>query len=127
MGRSRADQERRTARRRTFAVVVSLLVVAATLLAVPAQSYLDQRDQLAQREAELAERTEANDALSARLQRLSEDDEITRLARRDLGLVLPGEESYAVLPPPTAGLVLPRGWPFDRLAGPIERAATGGS
>lgn len=115
------------ARRRSLAAIVSLLLVAATLLAVPAQSYWEQREELHEREALLAERNDANDELAARLERLGQDDEITRLARRDLGLVLPGEESYSVLPPPTAGLVLPRGWPFDRLAGPIERVSSGGS
>ena len=103
------------------------MMVAATLLAVPAQSYLEQRDELAAREVELAERDAANEVLAARLERLDEAEEITALARRDFGLVGLGEESYSILPPPTAGLVLPRGWPFDRLAGPLERATTGGS
>jgi cell division protein FtsB len=113
--------------RRRVLVVTALLAVAAALLAVPAQGYLAQRGDLAAHEAELAELERRNDVLDERLERLGEPDEIQRIARREYGLVDPGEESYSVLPPSTAGLTLPRGWPFDRISGPLERAATGGS
>ena len=33
---------------------------------------------------------------------LQTDAEIERIARRDLGLVYPGEEAYAILPRPAA-------------------------
>lgn len=114
------------ARRRSIAVVLSLVVVVAAVLAVPASSWAAQRDVLAERESELAEVERTNDRLAERLDRLAEPAEIERIARRDYGLVAPGEESYSILPPATAGLTLPGGWPFDRLAGPVERAATGG-
>ena len=39
---------------------------------------------------------------------LSTDAEIERLARQWYNLVFPGEEAYAVLPPPAAGLELRR-------------------
>ncbi len=114
-------------RRRRLAVAASLLIVAATLLAVPAQSYLASRGEVASREAALAEVDRLNDELADRLERLGDPAEIERIARRDYGLVNPGEESYSILPPSTAGLTMPRGWPFDRISGPVERAATGGS
>lgn len=113
-------------RRRVLGVLL-LLAVAAALLAVPAQGYLAQRGEVTAREAELAELDRRNEQLDQHLERLGEPEEIQRLARRDYGLVEPGEESYSLLPPSTAGLHLPRGWPFDRLAGPLERAATGGA
>lgn len=114
-------------RHRRIGAVLGLLLVAAAILAVPAQSYLAQRGELADREAELAELDRSNDELAERLDRLSDPDAIQRIARRDYGLVSEGEESYSILPPATAGLVLPGGWPFDRISGPLERAATGGS
>lgn len=114
------------ARRRTVAVVVSLVVVVGAVLAVPASSWAAQRDVLADRQAQLAALERDNDRLAERLDRLDDPDEIERIARRDHGLVAPGEESYSILPPATAGLTLPRGWPFDRLAGPVSRVATGG-
>lgn len=113
--------------RRRVLLVAALLAVASALLAVPAQGYLAQRGELAAREAELAELDRRNDVLDERLERLAEPEEIQRIARREYGLVDPGEESYSVLPPSTAGITLPRGWPFDRISGPLERAATGGS
>jgi cell division protein FtsB len=116
-----------TVRRRRLVAVLGLLLVAAAVLAVPAQSYWAQRGEVASREAELAELDRANDELADQLERLEDPDEIQRIARRDYGLVAEGEESYSILPPATAGLVLPRGWPFDRISGPLERAATGGS
>lgn len=119
--------EARSVLRRNIAVVVSLCIVAATLLAVPARSYLSQRDDISERRAVLAEVTERNERLEERLERLDDPDEIQRIARREYGLVAVGEEAYTMLPPATAGLVLPRTWPFDVLSGPVERAATGGS
>lgn len=116
-----------SARRRRLLVAVGLMLVVAAVLAVPARSYWAQRGEVAAREARLAEVDRTNDQLATRLTRLGEPTEIQRLARRDYGLVEPGEESYAILPSATAGLVLPTGWPFDRLSGPLERSATGGS
>jgi cell division protein FtsB len=116
-----------TVRRRRLVVLLGLLLVAGAVLAVPAQSYWAQRGEVSSREAALAEVDRSNDELAARLDRLDDPDEVQRIARRDYGLVAVGEESYSILPPATAGLVLPRGWPFDRISGPLERAATGGS
>lgn len=116
-----------TVGRRRLVAVLGLLLVAAAVLAVPAQSYWAQRVVVSDRQAQLAELERQNDELSAELERLADPDEVRRIARRDYGLVEPGEESYSVLPPATAGLVLPDGWPFDRLSGPLERAATGAS
>ena len=107
-----------------LAVVVALLVVAATVLAVPARGYLAQRGELASRSAELSELERQNADLVARRDRLDDPEEIKAIARRDYGLVLEGEESYTILPPATAGLILPQVWPFDRLSGPMEHAAT---
>ena len=114
-------------RRRRFLIALGLLLVVAAVLAVPARSYWAQRGELAAREARLAEVDRTNEELAERLARLGEPAEIQRIARRDYGLVEPGEESYAILPASTAGLVLPAGWPFDRISGPLERSATGGS
>lgn len=107
-----------------LAVAVALLVVALTVLAVPARSYLAQRTEIASRSAELSELERQNQELVTRRDRLEDPEEIKAIARRDYGLVLEGEESYTILPPATAGLILPRVWPFDRLIGPMEQAAT---
>ncbi len=116
-----------TVGRHRVLIVVGLVLVVAAALAVPAKSYWAQRGELAAREVHLDEVDRGNEELRRQLDRLDRPAEIQRIARRDYGLVQPGEESYAILPASTAGLTLPRGWPFDRLSGPLERAATGGS
>jgi cell division protein FtsB len=116
-----------TVRRRRLLVLLGLLLAAAAVLAVPARSYWAQRGEVAARESALAEVDRTNDDLQARLDHLEDPAEVQRIARRDYGLVSAGEESYSILPPATAGLVLPQGWPFDRISGPLERAATGGT
>jgi len=51
--------------------------------------------------------------LRERIRLLNTDEEIERLARRDFNLVFPGEEAYAVLPPPPKAVSLPDAWPFN--------------
>jgi cell division protein FtsB len=122
--RAARDPERRRLFWQRAAVLGALFVVAATVLAVPARGYLAQRSELSARQSELTDLERQNDELSARRDRLDDPEEIQRIARRDYGLVAVGEESYSILPPATAGLVLPRAWPFDRLGGALEDAAT---
>jgi cell division protein FtsB len=110
-------------RRGRTAVVASFLIVMAGLLAMPVQGYLAQRSTVAGQEAELARLRAANDDLAGRIGRLNDPAEIERIARREYGLVEVGEESYTILPPGTAGLVLPRAWPFDRVDDAIARAS----
>ncbi len=119
-----APRSRRLVFWQRLAVVGALLLVAGTVLAVPAQGYLAQRVELSDRESQLTDLERQNDELAARRDRLDDPAEIQRIARRDYGLVAEGEESYTILPPATAGLVLPHAWPFDRLSGALERAAT---
>ena len=108
-------------------LVVALVAVGVLLvLAVPARAYLAQRGEIARTRDQLAEVRRTNAQLKERKARLTDPAEVQRTARREFGLVGVGEESYSILPPATAGLVLPNAWPFDRLAGPVARAATTG-
>jgi hypothetical protein len=95
------------------------------LVAIPGRGYLEQRQDVASAQADLHRLQQENDRLQRRRDRLDDPTEIQRIARRDYGLVDQGEESYTVLPPPTAGLVLPRAWPFNQLADAVRRAADG--
>lgn len=106
-------------------VVALLGLVVYAMLAVPAKRYLEQRSEVGERRVRLAEIDERNTEMEKRLERLDDPDEIQRIARRDYGLVTDGEESYTILPPPTAGLNLPDGWPFNTLREPIRRASAG--
>ena len=99
--------------------VLALAFLAAAglvLLGPPVRGWWEQRSEISSARAEL-EAIEADNAeLQRRLERIEDPEELERIARRDLGLVREGEESYTVLPPSTAGLMLPDSWPFDRLA-----------
>ena len=84
----------------TLIVVVGLCAVALAITwnwgVNPVRNWLAQRDEIAQLEARLAEARATNAALEADVARLGTDAEIERIARRDLGLVYPGEEAYVI-------------------------------
>jgi cell division protein FtsB len=107
-------------------VLASLTVVAAALLTSPIRARLNQRGNIAEAEATLERINAENERLSQRAKRLDDPAEIRTAARREYGLVGEGEESYTILPPPTAGLVLPGTWPFDRLGESVARASGAG-
>jgi len=98
-------------------------VAGGLLLAGPVLGYLGERRAVAAQADELARLQAENAALEERLARYRDPNRIERVAREEFGLVEPGEESYSVLPPATAGVVLPEAWPFDLLAGPVAAAA----
>lgn len=78
---------------------LALLVLLATMAATPAQRYVEMQqrvDSLTQKREELAAEV---DTLEKRKARLRDPDEIELLARRELGLVRPGEISYVVVRP----------------------------
>jgi cell division protein FtsB len=106
----------------SFAAVL-VAVAAGLVLAGPVLGYLGERRAVEAQAGELARLDAENAELQRRLDRYSDPSQIERVARDEFGLVEPGEESYAVLPAPTAGVVLPNAWPFDRIAAPVAAAA----
>lgn len=106
-------------------MIATVVAVTALLVALPARSYFRQQSEVSAARAQLDELEKENDELAAQKKRLSDPGEISRIARRDYGLVEVGEESYSVLPPATAGLVMPNAWPFDRIDGAVRTAAGG--
>ncbi|MDP9070749.1 MAG: septum formation initiator family protein [Actinomycetota bacterium] len=88
-------------RRAAWLLVVSVVLVGILFVAVfPTRTYLTQRRDLAATERRLEVLSDQNEELAARVQRLNTDAEIERLAREQYNLVRPGEEAYAILPPP---------------------------
>lgn len=96
--------------------LVALTALAVVILAAPVGDWWAQRRDIGEAEANLAAIEADNRDLQERLDRIGEPATVERIARRDLGLVREGEESYTILPPPTAGLVMPDTWPFNRVA-----------
>lgn len=89
--------------RRVWWFLATLVVVFAgiTMLAVfPARTYFAQRQDLAAASERVQVLSKENAELSDRVKRLHTDEEIERLAREQYDLVKPGEEAFAILPPP---------------------------
>ena len=68
----------------------------------PTQTFLAQRASNSRAQKQLSVLNEQNTKLQRRATVLGSDAEIERLAREQYNLVKPGEEAYAVLPPPAA-------------------------
>jgi len=105
-------------------LLASFAVASIAALAVyvfPTRTWLDQRAALAETGAELHELRAERDALEQRVEELDSDSQIEEIARSQYGLVMPGEEAYAVLPAPATPVELPEIWPFgEPLAPPPE-------
>jgi cell division protein FtsB len=83
--------------------VLPVAVVAIGVLVVvvfPTRTFLAQRASMRAAEEQLEVLDEQNRLLEERVRLLNDDAEIERLAREEYHLVRPGEEAYAVLPPP---------------------------
>jgi hypothetical protein len=81
----------------------------------PTRTFLEQREATSESQRRLDVIEEQNKVMEDRIAELDDPGEIERLAREQYNLVLPGEEAYAVLPPPLPPLDLPTLWPFGSL------------
>jgi cell division protein FtsB len=119
-----ARASRRTARRMAWPLVLTLLVCTTLALGVfPTRTYLEKKQQVSLAQQQLDNLTRENDEMQARVDQLQTSEEIEAIARRDYQLVLPGEESYVILPPPEEPVQLPEGWPFDELDKSLTRSS----
>jgi cell division protein FtsB len=101
----RARSERRSSIRRwggpARAVLGMLLLVGALFLFVfPTRAYLAQRDQIEEVRSDLGTLREQNERLAEESARLSDPDEIEKIARKQFHLVRPGERPFVVIPAP---------------------------
>jgi len=116
------ERARRPARvrRAIWPILVTALLVAALFVFVfPTRTYLAQRAETERTQHQLQVLKDQNDALSARVTALDTDAEIERIAREQFDLVRPGEQAFAILPPPTL-TELPPGFPFDLIRKLLE-------
>jgi cell division protein FtsB len=99
--RSTSPAARRRRLRRALPVVAVgalFALLLAGLAVAPARSYLTQRQEMADADAELRRLQAEVDELGARLAHLRTDAAVQRIAREHYDLVFPGEESYRILP-----------------------------
>ena len=105
-------------KRLAFALVAVVIAAAliASLFVLPVKSWLQQRDDLARKQNELAVLNNANAQLAADVSRLQTPDGVKEAARQEVGMVGFGEQRISVLTTPNAPLTLPVGWPYDAIA-----------
>jgi len=86
--------------RRTVVLLVAAGATLALLVLVvfPTRSYLRERTNMNSAAHQLQTLNTQNRQLTDQIGRLNSDAEIERLARKDYGLVKPGEQAYAILP-----------------------------
>ena len=99
--------------------VVAIVIVGALMAALfvlPVKSWFRQRDDLAERQRELAVLTAANAELAAEVNYLQTPDGIKEAARAEIGFGELGEKRVTVMPAPDAPITLPAGWPYDGVA-----------
>jgi cell division protein FtsL len=101
--------------------LLGLVVLAVLFTTVfPTRTWLSQRDELDARRTEISD-LEADVAdLEQQVRDLSDPAEIEKVARREFGLVKPGEQTFTVLPPAQQPANLPDGWPFNVLASQLD-------
>lgn len=99
---------------------LAVVVAVIAYFVLPTTTWIDQKAALAETRSEL-EAVEADNAeMAARIEALHTSSEIERIARRDFSLIYPGEEAYAILPPPLKPVTLPNAWPFNVLGDSLE-------
>jgi len=129
--------DKRIFRRPKFALFGGIFVllvigsIAAAVFILPIGTWLDQDDQLVQRQAELGELQRVNSQLASEVERLGTDDGVREAAREEIGFVEEGDQRSTILPLPGVPSDLPDGWPYNvvtqifaaRTAGPAPAVA----
>lgn len=101
-----------------WSALVVLVIVVLAAYVFPTRTWIAQERHLDETAAALAELRAERSALESRIAELDSDAEIEELARSQFGLVLPGEEAYAVLPAPEPPVDLPPVWPYGDIDAP---------
>lgn len=87
--------------RMKWITLAALFAVAVYLLAVtPVRTYFQQRAQMEEATQRYEILAKTNEQLAQRALQLQSDAEIERLARERYELVEPGQQAYALMPPP---------------------------
>lgn len=102
VGGDEAARELRAARVRRAGTVAGSAALAAVVVYgfFPIRTYLDQRAATQRAREQLDVISRENERLAEQAEELRDPETVEEIARRDYGLVFPGEESYGVLPPP---------------------------
>jgi hypothetical protein len=94
-------------------MLVTIGAIAAAVFILPIGTWLDQGNDLEQREAELSELQRVNGQLAGEVERLQTDDGVREAAREEIGFVESGDQRSSFLPLPPLPRELPDGWPYS--------------
>ncbi|MGZ8733782.1 MAG: FtsB family cell division protein [Acidimicrobiia bacterium] len=84
------------------ATVASLILVGVLFAFVfPTRTWLAQRAKAADAQSDLTLLRDQTEQLEREAEKLRSDQEVERVAREKFGLVMPGEQAWAVVPLPT--------------------------
>jgi cell division protein FtsB len=123
--------EKRILRRPKFAlfggafVLLVIGTIGAAVFVLPIGTWMDQDDDLAQRQAELDELQRVNGQLSGEVERLQTDDGVREAAREEIGFVEQGDQRSTILPLPPLPRDLPDGWPYNVVTGMFAARTAG--
>lgn len=95
-------RERRNARLRWLGTRVGAVALSGVLVyaVFPVRTYLSQRSDNDRAREQLEVLSEENKRLEQRADELRDPETVEEIARRDHNLVMPGEESYGIMPAP---------------------------
>lgn len=111
------------ARRPTLMILpLAGLVVAVAMLTnvVPFRQIVAQQEAVRRSQSHLAQLQEENRQLEQQVEALHTPQEVERLARQQLGYVMPGEVAFVVVEPETVPIPLAEAAPTEPAA-PVER------
>ena len=80
-------------------IATLILGVIGAMAIEPTRQLIEQRQRIAAMSSDVQKIESSNAALEARIDRLKDPDYIEQRAREQIGLILPGETSYVVMPP----------------------------
>jgi len=88
-------------RRGLLGLLLASVVLAGLLFlfVLPGRTYLSQRSNLSSTAARIRVLGTENAKLQQRVKQLQTDAEVERIAREQYGMVKPGEQAFAILPP----------------------------
>jgi hypothetical protein len=107
-----------------FVLLVGVTILVA-IFVLPLQTWLDQDDDLVQRQAELDELQRVNGQLAGEVERLQTEDGIREAAREEIGFVEAGDRRTTILSLPPLPRELPPGWPYNVVTGILQARAAG--
>jgi cell division protein FtsB len=108
-----------------LAAATIALAIAVTLYVLPIRTWLDQHNELQDRQTQLDELESVNADLQSEVDRLQTDAGAREAARDEIGYLEPGEQRSTVIDDLTLPRRLPKGWPYSPVTQIIKIRTTG--